>query len=107
MRSPFVRRKGDEPQRTFRFLKRLEKEAKELLPKKTFGRNHKTQPVRLRPEILDVIDALRDQYEVNKNVRLTSAEVIAAALGEAMLGLTGKDFSRPRAKINTIDGSRQ
>lgn len=84
MRSRFVRRKGDEPQREFRFLRQLERIAASYLPKKTLGRNHKSLPVRLRPELLDVIDALRDQYEVNEKVRLTPAEVIAAALEEAV-----------------------
>lgn len=107
MRSLFVRRKGDEPQRMFRYLSRLLKAAKDYLPKKTIGRNGKTLPVRLRPELLDVIDALRDQYEAKYKVRLTSAEVIAAALEEAVPRLTAKEFSRLRAKSDPIDGSGQ
>ena len=103
MRSPYVRRKGDEPQRKFRFLTQLETAAKDYLPKKTLGRNCKTLPVRLRPELLDVIDALRDQYKANKQVHLTSAEVIAAALKEAVPRLTAQDFSRQRVKIVPLD----
>lgn len=107
MRSPFVRRKGDEPQRLFRFLSRLDKAARDYLAKKTPGRNHKSKGVRLRPELWDVIDTLCDRYEANKGVRLSPAEVIAAALQEAMSGLTAKDFSLPRAKIGPLDGSEQ
>jgi hypothetical protein len=107
MRSRFVRRKGDEPQREFRFLRQLERIATSYLPKKTLGRNHKSQPVRLRPELLDVIDALRDQYEVNEKVRLTSAEVIAAALEEAVPRMTAKKFSRPRAKTSALDSAEE
>ncbi len=107
MRSPFVRRKGDEPQRLFRFLPQLEKVAMSYLPKKALGRNHKSLPVRLRPELLDVIDALRDQYEVNEKVRLTHAEVIAAALEEAVPRMTAKKFSGPRLKSGALDNPEE
>lgn len=107
MRSPYVRRKGDEPQRLFRFLPQLEKIAKAYLPKKALGRNRKPLPVRLRPELLDVIDALRDQYEVNEKVRLTSAEVIAAALEEAVPRMTAKKFSGKRAKSSALESPEE
>lgn len=103
----FVRRKGDEPKREFRFLKTLNTKAKDYLEKKTLGQGYKSGPVRLRPELLDVIDTLRDRYKVNEGVYLNEAEVIAAALVEAMSGMTAKAFSLPKAESAPIDCPKQ
>ena len=97
MHPVYVRKNGDKPRRQFRFLTTLTRVVSDFLPRSALitkrpPKGSLSKVVRLRPEVADVLEVLIERYEANNGVRLTTAEVIAAALVEAVPRLTAKEF---------------
>ncbi|MFN3723674.1 MAG: hypothetical protein ACK4VZ_11560 [Paracoccaceae bacterium] len=94
----FARHADDKSHRGLRFLKSLERSHMVYLhdfpvvPVARPGRSIVWRTHRLRPQITAAIDALQERYAAQNGVDLTTSEIIAALLIEALPIVTARDF---------------
>lgn len=98
MTMTYARKATDKTARELRFLRTFKRTLATHLPETSnplypVAPNFRTY--RLRPEIVAMIDALRDRYAARKGgLMLTHSEVLAAALSEALPIITAKEEFR-------------
>lgn len=97
----FARRNTDKTRRELRFLGNLRRTLAVYLPELIQGcsaeatrRAAQWRTIRVRPEIIAAIEALRERYTAQHSGKreVSTSEVLAAALIEALPQLTDRDF---------------
>lgn len=97
----FARRDKDKTRRELRFLAALRRTLGVYLPEvlqgcpvESTGRAAQWRTVRVRPEIIAAIEALQERYTAQHSGKreVSTSEVLAAALIEALPLLTDRDF---------------
>jgi len=97
----FARRDTDKTRRDLRFLGNLRRTLAVYLPELLQGgpaeapvKSAQWRTVRVRPEIIAAIEALQERFTAQHNGKreVTTSEVLAAALSEALPILTSRDF---------------
>ncbi len=97
----FARHCKDKTRRELRFLGNLQRTLAVFLPEllqggpvESTGRAPQWRTVRVRPEIISAIQALQDRFTAQHNGKreVSTSEVLAAALSEALPNLTKREF---------------
>lgn len=99
----FARSNKDKTRRELRFFGTLRRTLGVYLPEllqgcplESTGRAAKWRTVRVRPEIIAAIEALQERFTAQHNGKreVSTSEVLAAALSEALPILTSREFRR-------------